>query len=170
MSERVGDRDIQPAVTAPAGAITPDETCWTVVLDSRGQPTTAISPGGTSVAEDLVVADAALPVAYLLQSEALAHATAGTIVAVTRESAVAGVWAGEDLIDALLHGATREASPAFAGDVLLPGVIAKKNITRRCQHTEQGISCVTVLVVPEKPEVMPQCPARDGTGAHLFAW
>lgn len=170
MSERVGDRDIQPAVTMPAGVITPDEARWTVILDSRGQPATAISPGGASVADDLVVADAVLPVAYVLQSQALARATAETIVVVTREAAIAGVWAGEDLVDALLHGATRDASLAFPGDVMLPGLITKKNITRRCQHTEQGHSCVTVLVVPEKPEMMPPCPARDGMSAHMFAW
>jgi hypothetical protein len=170
VSERVADRDIRPAVTVTQGMIIPDETRWTVVLDSRGQPAAAISPGGTSVAENPVVADAALPVAFLLQSEALARATAGTVVVVTTESAVTGVWAGTDLVDALMHGARREASWAFAGDVLLPGVVTKKNVTRRCQHTEQGISCVTVLVVPEKPEVMPQCPARDRIGAHVFGW
>jgi hypothetical protein len=141
VSERVADRDIQPAATVPRGMVIPDETRWTVVLDPGGQPAAAISPGGTSVAENPVVADAALPVALLLQSQALARATAGTVVVVTAESAVVGIWAGQDLVDALVHGATREAGWAFAGDVQLPGVVTKKNITCRCRHAEPGISC-----------------------------
>jgi hypothetical protein len=188
VSERVGDRDITPAVIASAGTIMPDAARWTVVLDADGQPVAAIAPGGASVAEDLVVADAATPIADALESEALAYATAGTVVVVTERTSVVGVWSGKDLIDALLHGATRGASRSLPGplgslpsplgslpgsmpgDMQLPGRITKKDITRRCRHTEQAHSCATVLVVPEKPEVMPQCPAQDGISSHVFAW
>lgn len=169
MSERVADRDIEAAVTAGPGPVIPDGARWTVVLDGGGQPAAAIAPGGTSVTSSLVVVDAALPVAAAVESNALASAPADTVVVVTSGSAVVGVWAGEDLIDALVHGATREVSP-LPGDIQLPGRIAKQDITRRCKHTEQGRACATVLVVPEKPDPMPSCPAQSGISAHVFAW
>jgi hypothetical protein len=174
VSECVSDRDIAPAVVASAGTVMPDAARWTVVLDADAQPTVAIAPGGAAVAVDLVVADAATPVAVALGSEALTYAAASTVVVVTRGTSIVGVWSGEDLIDALFHGATRGATTSLPGslpgDIQLPGRIRKKDITRRCRHIEQARSCATVLVVPEKPEVMPRCPAQDGIGTHAFAW
>ena len=170
VSERVGDRDIVAAVTAAAGPVIPDATRWTVVIDSHGQPAAAIAPGGTSVTANLVMADAAVPLAALVESDALADAPADTVVVVTSGLSVAGVWAGDDLIDALVHGATREASSALPGDIQLPGRIVKQDITRHCRYAENGCACATVLVVPEKPDPMPPCPAQTGISTHTFAW
>lgn len=146
----------------------PSDTEWTVVLDSHGQPVAAIAPGGARLAEYLVVADAAVPVRDVLRSEALAHAATGTVVVVRRGESVAGVWAGEDLLHALLRRVTRGLS--MPGDVQLPGRIAKIDITRHCRHAEKGRTCAVVLVVPEKPETMPQCPAQHGIAVHAFEW
>jgi hypothetical protein len=146
----------------------PSDAVWTVVLNSDGQPVAAIAPGGAWLAEDLVVADAAVPVRDALRSEALAHASTGTVVVVRRGESVAGVWAGEDLLHALLRGVTRGSS--MPGDGQLPGRIAKVDITRHCQHAEKGRACAEVLVVPEKPETMPQCRAQHGIAVHAFEW
>jgi hypothetical protein len=168
VSECVGDRRIEPVVIARRGTIVPSSTAWTVVLDALGQPVAAIAPGGASLAEDLVVADATIPVRDALQSEALAYAGAGTVVVVRHGDSVAGVWAADDIFSAQVRGVTR--GPAMPSDLQLPGRIGKIDITRHCQHAEQGRSCVTVLVVPEKPETMPQCPAQHGIAPHAFDW
>jgi hypothetical protein len=62
------------------------------------------------------------------------------------------------------------AGEALLGDIQLPGRITKKDITRHCRHTGHGRSCATVLVVPEKPEQMPPCPAQAGISPHVFVW
>jgi hypothetical protein len=170
MSERVSDRDIAPAVTAPAGPVIPDATRWTVVMDGDGHPAAAISPGGSSVTANLVVTDAAVPVAAVVGSDVLAAAPIDTAVVVTSGPSVVGVWSGDDLVNALLLGVTRDAGAALPGDIQLPGRISKKDITRHCRHTEGGHACATVLVVPEKPDPMPPCPAQAGVAAHTFAW
>jgi hypothetical protein len=170
VSECVGDRDIVAAVTAAAGPVIPDASCWTVVMDSHGQPAAAIAPGGTSVTANLVIADAAVPLAVAVGSDALADAPTDTVVVVTSGPSVIGVWAGDDLIDALVHGATREAGNVLPGDIQLPGRIVKHDITRHCRHAENGCACTTVLVVPEKPDPMPLCPAQTGISTHTFAW
>lgn len=169
MSERIGDREIEAAVTAGPGPVIPDGARWTVVVDSGGEPAAAIAPGGGPVTANLVVVDAAVPLAAALTSEALAGASADTVVVVTNGPSVVGVWAREDLIDALVHGAVREVSPA-PGDLQLPGRIAKQDITRHCRHAEQGRACATVLVVPEKPDPMPSCPGQTGISPHVFEW
>ena len=97
----------------------PSDTEWTVVLDSHRQPVAAIAPGGAQLAEDVVVANAAVPVRDALRSEALAHATARTVVVVRRGESVVGVWAGEDLLHTLLRGVTRGSS--MPGDLQLFG-------------------------------------------------
>jgi hypothetical protein len=168
LSECIGDRRIEPAVTARPGTIMPSDTEWTVVLDSHRQPVAAIAPGGAQLAEDVVVANAAVPVRDALRSEALAHATARTVVVVRRGESVVGVWAGEDLLHTLLRGVTRGSS--MPGDLQLLGRIAKIDITRHCRHAEKGRTCAVVLVVPEKPETMPQCPAQHGIAVHAFEW
>jgi hypothetical protein len=170
VNERVGDRDIAAAVTAAVGLVIPDATRWTVVVDSDGQPAAAIAPGGTSMTVNLVMADAAVPLAVVVESDALADAPIDTIVVVTSGPSVIGVWAGDDLIDALVHGATRDASSALPGDIQLPGRILKQDITRHCRYAENGCACATVLVVPEKPDPMPPCPAQTGISTHTFAW
>lgn len=170
MSERVGDRDIALAVTAAAGPVIPHEARWTVVMDTHGQPAAAISPGGTSVTANLVITDAAVPLQAVVGSDALADAPADTVVVVTSGPSVIGVWQGDDLIDALVHGVTRDASAPLPGDIQLPGRIAKQDITRHCRHTEDGRACATVLVVPEKPDPMPPCPTQTGISTHNFAW
>jgi hypothetical protein len=171
MSERVGDRDIAAAVTAAAtGPVIPDATRWTVVTDSDGQPAVAIAPGGTAVSENLGVADAAIPLVAAIESDALADAVADTVVVVTTGLSVIGVWAGDDFIDALVHGATRDAAGALPGDIQLPGRIMKRDIIRYCRYAENGYECATLLVVPEKPDPMPKCPAQTGISAHTFAW
>jgi hypothetical protein len=170
VSERVGDRDIASAVTAAAGAVIPDGTRWTVVMDADGHPTAAISPGGTSVTANLVIVDATMPLVAVLGAGALADAPVDTVVVVSRGPSVVGVWSSDDLIDALVHGVTREASAALPGDIQLPGRISKRDITRLCRHAEDGRACATVLVVPEKPDPMPPCPAQTGISAHTFAW
>jgi hypothetical protein len=168
--ERVGDRDLALAVTAAAGPVIPDGTRWTVVMDTHGQPAAAISPGGTSVTANLVISDEAVPLAAVVGSDALADASADTVVVVTSGPSVIGVWHGDDLIDALVHGVIRDASAALPGDIQLPGRITKQDITRHCRHTEDRRACATVLVVPEKPDPMPPCPAQTGITAHMFAW
>jgi hypothetical protein len=170
VSERVGDRDIRPAVTVAAGTVVPHDQWWTVVLDEDGQPAAAIAAGGAATAVDLVVADAALPVSDALGSEALRYADSDTIVVVTRGRSVAGVWADEDFADAVMSGSTRAAGESLAGDLQLPGPIKKKPILRHCRYTGRRRSCATVLVVPEKPEEMPQCPAQAGISPHEFMW
>ena len=170
VSERVGDRDIVAAVTAALGPVIPDATRWTVVMDSRGEPAAAIAPDGAFVTSNLVMADATLPLAAAVESHALVDARADTVVVVTSGLSIIGVWTGDDLIDALVHGATREASAALPGDIQLPGRIVKQDITRHCRHAENGHACATVLVVPEKPDPMPLCPAQGGITAHTFAW
>ncbi len=170
MSERVGDRDIAAAVTAGNGPVIPDDDRWTVVTGGHGQPVAAIGPRGASVTASLVIADAAVPLAAVLGSDAMADAGADTVVGVTNGPSVIGVWAGDDMIDAIAHGALRGAVAALPGDVQLPGRIAKLDITRRCRYVEHGHPCATVLVVPEKPDPMPPCPAQAGIGAHVFAW
>jgi hypothetical protein len=170
VSECVGDRDIAAAVTAAVGPVIPDASRWTVVMDSRGQPAAAIAPGGTSVTANLVIADKTVPVAVVVESDALADAPADTVVVVTSGLSVIGVWAGDDLIDALVHGASREAGSVLPGDIQLPGRIVKQDITRHCRYTENGCACGTVLVVPQKPDPMPLCPAQTGISPHTFAW
>lgn len=170
MSERIGDRDIKPTVTAPLGAVIPHDERWTVVLDEHGRPAAAIAPHGAAMAEDLVVADAAVSVIDALGSEALCSVGSDTVVVVMRGASVAGVWSGEDLVDAVTHGGTRGAGESLPGDIQLPGRITKKNITRHCRYTNHGRPCATVLVVPEKPEEMPQCPAQAGISSHTFVW
>jgi hypothetical protein len=170
VDERVGDRDISPAVAVSAGMVVPDAARWTVVLDIDEKPVAVIAPGGARVAEDLVVVDAELPVTEALRSEVLADAAATTVVVVMKGMSVVGVWSDSDLLDARLRRVTRTTTCSLPGDVQLPGRITKKNITRRCRYTARGISCASVLVVPEKPEAMPQCPARDGLTTHAFEW
>lgn len=170
MSERIGDRDIKPARAATAGAILPDDEHWTVVLDEHGRPAGAIAPHGAAIAEDLVIADAAVPIGDALDSEALRRADGDTVVVVTTGASVVGVWSGEDLVDALMSGSPRAPSESFPSDIQLPGHPRKKDITRRCRHTDHGIGCATILVVPEKPEEMPQCPPQTGVGSHTFEW
>jgi hypothetical protein len=170
LSERIGDRDIKSAVMASVGAVIPHDQCWTVVLDEHGQPAAAIAADGAAMAEDLVVADAAVPVIDALETEALRRVGSNTVVVVTSGGFVVGVWSGEDLIDAVMHGGTRGVGESLPGDIQLPGPIRKKNITRHCCYTDHGRSCSTVLVVPEKPEEMPQCPTQAGISPHAFAW
>src|SRR5579859_6915982 len=105
VSERIGDRDIEAAVTAGPGPVVPDGARWTVVMDSGGEPAAAIAPGGGRVTANLVIVDAAVPVAAALASEALAGAADDAVVVMTSGPSVVGVWAREDLIDALVHDA-----------------------------------------------------------------
>jgi hypothetical protein len=170
MSERIGDRDIKPTVTATAGAIIPDDERWTVVLDQHGRPAAAIAPHGAAIAEDLVVADAAVPISTALSSEALRRADGGTVVVVMRGASVVGIWSGEDLVDAVMQGGARGGGESLPSYIQLPGRPKKKNITRHCRYVDQGRSCTTVLSVPEKPEEMPQCPAEAGVSSHTFVW
>jgi hypothetical protein len=169
MTENVGDRDLAPAVTASTGAVTPDEERWIVVVEDDGRPTEVIAPGG-AVAEDAVISDAAVPVEAAIDSDELLYLTGATAVVVTSGGAVVGIWSGDDLVDAAMHGGTRAAGEAMQGDLQLPGRISKKNITRRCRYTEHGRSCTTILVVPEKPQHMPQCPPQAGLSSHTFGW
>jgi hypothetical protein len=169
MTEYVGDRDLAPAVTATTGAWTPDGASWLVVVGADGRPTDVISPSGV-VAEDVVVTDAAVPVGTALGSPALRQLTRSTAVVVTSHAAVVGVWSGNDLVAAALRGVARGSGEALPGDIQLPGRIRKKNITRNCRHTDRGLSCATMLVVPEKPDPMPPCSAQPGLAAHTFGW
>lgn len=116
------------------------------------------------------MADAEVPVAAALGSKALSYAAASTVVVVTKGTSVVGIWSGSDLLGALLRRVTRAATASLPGDLQLPGRITKKNITRRCRYTTHGVSCATILVVPEKPESMPQCPAQGGITLHAFVW
>lgn len=170
MSERIGDRDIKPTVTATTGAIIPNDDRWTVVLDEHGRPAAAIAPHGEAIAENLVVADAAVQIIDALGSEALRRVDGHTVVVVTRGASIVGVWSGEDLVDAVMQGGTRAAGESLPGDIQLPGLITVKPINRHCRHTDHGRSCATVLVVPEKPEEMPQCPVQAGISPHTFVW
>jgi hypothetical protein len=167
VSERIEDRELGQAVMASVGAILPGDEHWTVIVDGDGQPIAAIAPGG-GVATDLVVAEASLPIVDAFESDALRDSTSETAVVVMRGPSVVGVWSGDDLVDAAMHGGTR--GEALAGDMVLPGLITKKDITRRCRHTDGGRACATILVEPEKPEVMPACPAQAGVSPHSFEW
>jgi hypothetical protein len=169
--ERVGDRDIAPAVTAAAGLVLPDGTRWTVVIGADGQPAAAISPAGASVATNLFIADAETPTAAVIGSAGQADHAADTVVVVTRGAVPIGVWSGDDFVDALLYGRTRGGLyGALQGDIQLPGRISKQDITRHCRYGENGRACTVILVVPEKPDPMPSCPAQAGITAHTFEW
>ena len=170
MSERVGDRQLQPARTASRGPVLPDASCWTIVVDDDRGPTAAVPPAGTGAAEELLVADASLPIADALGSQALRTLTDRTAVVVTSGGSIQGVWTGEDLVDAAMHGGTRSAGEALPGDIQLMGLPRKKDITRHCGYNRDGVACATVLVVPEKPEEMPACPPQDGIPPHTFEW
>ncbi|HEY7592191.1 MAG TPA: hypothetical protein VH969_03480 [Actinophytocola sp.] len=169
MTENVGDRELERAMTVPPGLFRPDGENWLVVVEEDGWPAEVISPDGV-VAEDVVVTDAAVPVGTAITSVALQHVTRATAVVVTSGAAVVGVWSGDDLVDAALRGGTRSGGDALPGDIQLPGRIRKKNITRRCRYTDHCGSCTRILVVPEKPSPMPQCPAQAGLAAHKFVW
>lgn len=55
-------------------------------------------------------------------------------------------------------------------DRLLAVRISKQDITRHCRYAAGGRACAVILVVPEKPDPMPSCPAQPGIAAHPFAW
>jgi hypothetical protein len=170
MSERMRDRDIAPAVTAAAGIVIPDRDRWTVVTGADGAPGAAIPPGGGPVLTNLFSVDVETPVAAVVGSRALSSAPADTVVVVTRGNAPIGVWSGDDFVDAFVHGSVRGGSGALPGDIVLPGRISKQDITRHCRYAVGGRACAVILVVPEKPDPMPSCPAQPGIAAHPFAW
>lgn len=171
MIELVEDRHIVATVTAAVGGtFIPDATRWTVVVDRHGQPATAIGPGGTFVPTNLVATGSTVPVAVVTELEGLARQPSKTAVVVKNGPAIIGVWAGDDLIDALAQGASRSVGGALPGDIQLPGRIINKHITRRCRYAQNGHECATFLVVPEKPDPMPPCSAQSGISAHRFVW
>lgn len=89
----MSDRDIVAAVITALGLVIADGTRWTVVMDGDDRLVAAIAPGGTSVTTNLVTADALVPLAALIESDALADAPADMVVVVTGGRSVLGVWA-----------------------------------------------------------------------------
>jgi hypothetical protein len=184
--ELLRDRALQPFVTASLddAAIAARGGAWVVLIDDGGQPVAAIPPGPQTTAErdtaaglgvggpgraeggaphasavGIVTADAATPVAAAVASAAFRAVDAGTPVVLLDAGRVAGVWAGPDLADALLHGAVR-----LPGATALPGRIDIPLIRRRCRV------CGEHATFAERPVEPAPCPNSRGLDAHPFGW
>jgi hypothetical protein len=134
-----------------------------VVVDERGEPVAVLAPADEADAPPevgMVLADGRTPVAAVLPA-----LEPDDVVVLTDAGTVVGVWAGEDLADAVMLG-----PPRFTTDVRLPGEIRIPEVRRRCRYAEAGTTCHSVLSVPEKPEVMPECGNPRQLTAHRFAW
>ncbi|NUT94054.1 MAG: hypothetical protein HOY78_18735 [Saccharothrix sp.] len=174
-SDLLGDRDLQPAVEAPAdlplgAAVDRAGGRWTVVVDARGVPVGAVPPGAPgspeqplwAVLADLpptVVAGGETPMKTLLASWTIDELEPDSAIVVTAGSAVAGVWAGADMRRTVAMGASRTS-----WDTALPGDITIPQLSRTCRR------CRAVVLFPERPDPMPACPNPAGLPAHDFAW
>jgi hypothetical protein len=164
MAETLRDRARSTFVVSVSGAVKPSPGDWTVVVDA-GVPVSAIAPGERAAVTEIVVADADMPVDLALAAPALRDLEPGSAVVCVSEGDVVGLWAGEDLDDALMLGPAR-----LAGDTRLAGTIQIPLVSRRCRFEEGGVPCGGRLSVPEKPESMPPCRNPAPLTAHNFVW
>ncbi|BEL05193.1 hypothetical protein Q0Z83_033840 [Actinoplanes sichuanensis] len=163
MTLRLRDRATSPYVVArdPAG---PAPGRWTVVVDVHGEPVTVLTPVGAADGVPpevaLVVAGGDTPV-----GEVLHLLDPDDVVVLTDGGAVTGVWAGDDLADAVMAGPQR-----FTTDVRLPGDIRIPEVRRRCRYAEGGTVCHQSMSFVEKPSEPPACGNPHALAAHRFGW
>ncbi|GGN83885.1 hypothetical protein GCM10010112_62680 [Actinoplanes lobatus] len=157
MTSRLRDRATSPYVVARPPA-TPAPDRWTVVVDERGEPVTVLTPAGAEVA--FVVADGETPVAAVLSL-----LEPDDVVVLTSAGTVSGVWAGDDLVDAVMAGPSR-----FTTDMRLPGEVRIPEVRRRCRYTEDGAVCDHRMSFPERPRELPECGNPQRLAAHRFGW
>lgn len=163
MTFRLRDRATSPYVVSDDPAVAaPDR--WTVVVDAHGEPVTVLAPIGAAdgVPQEvaLVLAGGDTPVA-----EVLRLLEPDDVVVLTEAGAVTGVWAGDDLADAVMAGPSR-----FTTDVRLPGDIRIPEVRRRCRYAEGGAVCHEPMSFVEKPSDLPGCGNPHGLAAHRFGW
>jgi hypothetical protein len=165
MADRLRDHaTAEFVVTTSAAPERPAPGAWTVLVDAGGWPVAALPPGGATPVAEIVVAEADLPVAEALRAPALEDLAAECPVVCVSGGRVVGVWAGDDLLDALMRGPTRSVGSDLPGEIRIPLV------SRRCRFTEDAARCLSPLTVPEKPETMPPCRNTAGLAAHAFVW
>jgi len=159
---RLRDRAVAPFVLAREPA-TRVPGRWTVVVDEHGEPAAVLTPSDDADAPPevgMVLAGGETPIAAVLPA-----LEPDDVVVLTDAGTVVGVWAGEDLVDAVMLG-----TPRFTTDVRLPGEVRIPEVRRRCRYADEGTTCQNVLSVPEKPEVMPECGNPHQLTAHRFVW
>jgi hypothetical protein len=165
MTDYLGDHASTMFVLSEADAVAPSPREWTVVVGASGEPISALPPGDPVAVAEIVVAEADTPVDLALEFPALKDLEPGCPVVCVRDGAVVGLWAGDDLIDALMRGTVRLSS-----DSQLPGRIRIPTVLRQCRFVEDAVPCGSTLSVVEKPETMPLCPNTSMLAAHTFVW
>jgi hypothetical protein len=165
MTEYLRDHATAMFVVSGASTVTPSPRDWTVVLGESGTPVSALPPGDPVAVAEIAVADADTPIEVALKFPAIQDLDPGCPVVCVRDGEVVGVWAGDDLVDALMRGALRGAS-----DTQLPGRIRIPTVLRQCRFVENTASCGSSLSVEEKPDTMPMCPNTSMLSVHTFVW
>lgn len=150
---------------------------WIVAVAPDGTIVGALSPGslvhkhGTALVDLLrttpptVVAAADTPISVALASAAFDALETGSAVVLTDARAVVGVWAGEDLRNALAISAWRTDS-----DSQLPGPVQIPVVVRVCGHREGAVACPAHRTFEEYPEEMPRCENPGPLPPHRFVW
>jgi len=168
---RIGDQPFDEFVVVPmSGAATvSDALQWTVLIDERGAPVSALPPS-TSMPADaavpaVIVADANLDLDVALNSDAFAEIADVSGVVVVDGRQIVGVWGGESLARAVMQGPSR----ASTGPIL-PGYPHVPLIVRSCRYVERATICATVSTFASRPALMPPCPNHQGLTSHGFGW
>ncbi|MFC9607996.1 hypothetical protein ACFTTN_31685 [Streptomyces niveus] len=150
---------------------------WVVAVTSDGTIAGALPPGSlvqeqrTTLADLLhatpptVIAAADTPVSAALASPAFDALESGSAVVLTDARAVVGVWAGEDLRNALATSAWRTGS-----DSQLPGPVQIPVVVRVCGHREGIVACPAHGMFEEYPDDLPTCENPAGLQRHRFVW
>ncbi|WP_433393865.1 hypothetical protein [Micromonospora sp. KLBMP9576] len=167
----VGEMEIRPAAVALPGQ-RPFEVRddWIVTVDEGGTKVIAAVPaamdctGGPVAERDIIVVDAAWPVAAALNSQAFDEARWPPTVVVRAGDKIVGVWADEDLADVWPH---RQARGSV--DVGLPGDVRIPLLRRRCGFRDKA-RCSARRDFEARPHAAVQCSNPDGFADHHFVW
>jgi hypothetical protein len=181
----LGGRPLTAAIAVPATITVSQASAhaqgrWIVVVDAAGTPQAAAGPGTldhhaadrplATVVRDLpaaIVADAATPLRKVLAPWMLDELDTTSAVIVVADGAVQGVWAGEDLFQAVLDA---ERPRSTFGDAELPGEITIPMLLKACTFQENTTPCTAVRRFPERPSAMPPCDNPSGLTQHQFRW
>lgn len=186
MAEIVGERALDDVVELAASETVGSALSrlrgahWVAVVDDQGVPVCVAASddlerqGWERHLRDLVltfppfvVVEDEMPVREAVRSSAFRTMDAESPVLVRRKGAVAGVWAGDDLAEAMLANVQARR---FASDTALPGNIGIPQIVRLCGFAHAGRPCLDRRSFPEKPEAMPACHNPKRLPPHAFLW
>ncbi|MGC4900481.1 hypothetical protein ACLQ2Y_14210 [Micromonospora echinospora] len=166
----VGEMDIERAVVVRTGMRPPGAgDGWLVTVDEDGEvvaaaPADRVRTDDPMAERDIIVLDAACPVAAALNSPAFAEVRWPPTVVVHAGDGIVGVWADEDLADVWPHRLDRGSV-----DIGLPGEVLIPRLRRRCGFRDKARCSERRDFVVRRDRAVP-CGNPDGLTEHNFVW